>query len=656
MISVRQALDVARRHYQKGEWQQAEQLYLQVLEVDPHQVDALHLLAAIAGQTGREDQAIGYLREVLRLRPGWAAAHNNLGMVFITQKRLPEAAASFQEAVRLQPGDALAHNNLGNALRELGRPVEAVVSLQQALRIRPDDPETHYNLALAWLAMWRLPEAHASCQQALGLKADHAEANATLRIVLALLGKLDDAITAFRTALLLRPDDAQVHSNLIFTLNYHPRYDARAIQEECARWNQQHAEPLRGLIQPHANRPDPDRQLRIGYVSSGFRDHVDSFFTIPLLSNHDHRQCEIACYADVANPDGLTERLRGHADLWRSTAGLTDQELADLVRSDGIDILVDLKMHSGDNRLLMFARKPAPVQVAWLAYPGTTGLPAIDYRLTDPYLDPPGLFDPFYVEQSIRLPETFWCYDPLTDQPAVNALPAAARGFITFGCLNNFCKVNDGCLALWARVLQAVPQSRLLLQVPGDQAREHVRARLQEKDIATSRVEFVTRQPRHAYLKLYHRIDLVLDPLPCNGHTTSLDAFWMGVPTLTLVGKTVMGRAGWSQLCNLGLQDLAAETPEEFLALAVRLAGDLPRLEELRGTLRQRMQQSPLMDGKRFARHMELAYRQMWHRWCRDMKHTEAGGAIRPAQAPSTDEAERAAAPVRETLRESVAA
>ena len=295
-----------------------------------------------------------------------------------------------------------------------------------------------------------------------------------------------------------------------------------------------------------------------------------SFFTIPLLSHHDHRQFEIFCYADVLRPDAVTERLRGYADVWRSTVGLSDQQLADLVRSDQIDILVDLTMHTADNRLLVFARKPAPVQVTWLAYPGTTGLSTIDYRLTDPYLDPPGLFDAFYSEESIRLPDTFWCYDPLTDQPPVNALPALENGFITFGCLNNFCKVNDGCLALWAQVLRAVPQSRLLLRAPRGQAREHVLARLEQEGIAASRVEFADRQPRLEYLKLYQRIDLGLDPLPYNGHTTSLDAFWMGVPTLTLVGKTVVGRAGWSQLCNLGLKELAAETPEQYVALAAQ--------------------------------------------------------------------------------------
>ena len=383
MFSVRQALDMAWDHYQKGHWQQAEQLYVQVLEVDPDQVDALHLLAAITGQTGRESQAIEYLRAVLRLKPGLAAAHNNLGNAFVAQGMLLEAVASFQEAVRLRPDFAVAHNNLGNACKDEGR--------------------------------------------------------------------LDDALAAFRTALRLNPKDAQTHSGIISTLNYHPRFDARAIQEECASWNQQHAEPLKEFIRPHTNCPDPERRLRIGYVSPDFREHVDSFFAIPLLSNQDHRQFEVFCYGSVVRPDLLTERVRGYVDVWRNTVGLSDQQLADMIRSDQIDILVDLKLHTANNRLLVFARKPAPVQVCWLGYPGTTGLSTIDYRLTDPYLDPPGLFDAFYSEESIRLPDTFWCYDPLTDRPTVNALPALNNGVVTFGCLNNFCKINDECLALWRR-------------------------------------------------------------------------------------------------------------------------------------------------------------------------------------------------------------
>jgi protein O-GlcNAc transferase len=495
---------------------------------------------------------------------------------------------------------------------------------------KPDSVDAYYNLGVVLAKQEKLDEAVAQYQEVLRLKPDHVGAYVNLGGVFKDQGRLDDALAAYRTALEIKPDAADaplIHSNVVHTLNYHPGSDDRTIREECARWNQRHGEPLEKLIVPHANHADPERRLRIGYVSPDFRAHVDSFFTIPLLSNHNHRRFAIFCYAHVAWPDAITQRLRGYADTWRSTIGLTDQQIADLVRADQIDILVDLKLHTAHNRLLVFARKPAPVQVTWLGCPGTTGLAAID-RLTDPYLDPPGPFDGCYSEESIRLPHTFWCYDPFCDQPPVNSLPALESGIVTFGCLNSFCKINDTCLALWADVLKEVQASRLLLRVPPGQTRARTLAKLQERGIAEGRVEFVNRVNRPEYLALYHRIDLGLDPLPYNGHTTSLDAFWMGVPTVTVVGKTVVGRAGRSQLCNLGLDELAVETASQYVALAARLAGDLRRLQELRSTLRKRMRQSPLMDGKRFALHVEEAYRQMWRRWCLS-KATPVPGSLR---------------------------
>jgi predicted O-linked N-acetylglucosamine transferase (SPINDLY family) len=682
LIAPRQSLETAWNYYRAGQLEQAEELYLQVLQADPSQVDALHLLGLIAGQSGRYTQAIDYLQAAIRLKPDLADAHNNLGNVFVLLSNLPEAVDCFRQAVRYKPDFAAAHSNLGNALRQLGHLEEAVASLREAVRLRPDYEEAHRNLALAlqaqegvmtdrsipgagskpddaevyfqrgrnlteqgkyeeaatnyrqalrqrpgsagahnnlgniFLRLGKLTEAVDCFRQALRAKPDFAQAYGNLGDALRELGRLDESLAAHRTALRLDPTAAFIHSSMVLTLNYHPAYDASAIEEECARWNRTHALPLQKLIQPHTNRPDPDRRLKVGYVSPDFREHVDAFFLIPLLSNHDHEHFQIFCYSSVQHPDVMTERLRGHADVWRSTFGFSDPQVADLVRSDQIDILIDLEMHAAHNRLLMFARKPAPVQVAWLGYPGTTGLSTIDYRLTDPYLDPPGLFDAFYSEESIRLPDTFWCYDPLSAEPPVTSLPARETGIVTFGCLNSFCKINEGCLALWSQVLRKVPQSRLLLRAPRGQARDNVTTTFQKEGIALERIELIDSLPRPQYLATYHRIDLGLDPLPYNGHTTSLDAFWMGVPTLTLVGQRVVGRAGLSQLCNLGLRELAAETPNEYVELVARWAGDRDRLGELRGSLRERLRQSPLMDGKRFARHMEEAYRQMWHRWC----------------------------------------
>jgi predicted O-linked N-acetylglucosamine transferase (SPINDLY family) len=619
MISVRQTLDAAWQHFRQGEWQQAEQLFLQILDKDPEQSEALHPLALIAGQTGRESLAIHYLEAVLRIQPELAAAHYNLGNLQIAQRKHSEAVDSYRRALLLAPDLSEAHNNLGNALGELGALAEAEASLRQAQSLKPDHAEAAYNLAIVLWKQGRLDEAVASLQHALRLRPEYPEAQVYLGNFYKEQGRLDEAIAAYRAALQLQPDAAHIHSNLILTLHYQPGYDAEAIYQECRRWNQQHAEPLQKFILPHPNTADPQRKLRIGYMSAHFCEHSDSLFTVPLLSNHDHQSIATVCYADVARPDALTHRLYGYFDVWRSTAGLSDEQAAGMVRSDQIDILVDLEMHMGNNRLLVFARKPAPVQVSWLGCTGTTGLSTIDFRLTDPYLDPPGLFDRSYSEETIRLPETFWCYDPLDGRALpVGPLPALETGVITLGCLNNFCKINDGCLALWTQVLRAVPQSRLLLLAPRGQTRECIAARFDQAGIARARVEFADWRPRLEYLLQYNQIDFCLDPLPCGGHTTSLDALWMGVPIVTLVGSaTAFGRAGWSQLSNLGLHELAAETPEQYVSCAIQLASDLPRLQALRRTLRQRMQESPLMDGQRFARNVEQAYRQMWITWCR---------------------------------------
>ena len=336
-----------------------------------------------------------------------------------------------------------------------------------------------------------------------------------------------------------------------------------------------------------------------------------------MLSHHDHRDFEIICYASVSRSDGVTLRIQGLVDAWRNTVGFSDEQLATQIRADQIDILVDLTMHMGRNRGLLFARKPAPVQVCWLAYPGSTGLTTIDYRLSDPFLDPPGTDESIYAEKTVHLPHTFWCYDPLDGRDiSVNALPAQANGFVTFGCLNNFCKVNDSVLHLWASVLGAVPSSRLLLLAPEGSCRLRTLERLGHEGIAAERLEFVSHQPRRKYLELYHRIDLGLDTLPYNGHTTSLDSFWMGVPVVTLVGQTIVGRAGLSQLMNLQLPELTASGPEQYVRIAAEMACDLPRLSELRRTLRSRMAASPLMDAPRFARDIEAAYREMWRTWC----------------------------------------
>jgi predicted O-linked N-acetylglucosamine transferase (SPINDLY family) len=616
MNAMAQTLEQALTLHRGGNLQQAELLYRQILQADPAHADALHLLGVIAHQAGRNDAAVELMQRAIRIHPDFPEAHNNLGTALAALGKTAAAVACHREAVRLMPGFAEAHNNLGNALNHPGHVEEAFACYRRALALKPDFAVAHFNLGNALKEQGQLDEAVASYRQALNCDPDYAEAHINLGNALKGQGRLDEAIAAFRQALTLRPDSASFHSNLVFILSYHPDHDAVSLCQEAGHWNARHAEPLAPARLPHANDADPERRLRVGYVSPDFCRHALAHVLLPLLSNHDHQSVEIFCYAEVQRPDDMTDRLRRHADHWRPTVGVGDETLASVVRQDRIDILVDLALHSANNRLLVFARKPAPVQVSWLGYPGTTGLATIDYRLTDPYLDPPGTDDLGGGEKLIRLPDTFWCYDPSMNAP-VNQLPALANGIATFGCLSNFCKVNDQVLVLWAQVLRAIPGSRLLLLAPIGSARDHVSAVLRDQGIEERRLEFVSRQTRHEYFQVYHRIDLCLDSFPYNGHTTSLDAFWMGVPTITRVGKTAVGRAGWSQLVNLGLPELAAHSPEEFVSIVVRLAGDLPGLQELRAGLRERLCRSPLMDGRRFARNMENVFRQIWREWCK---------------------------------------
>jgi predicted O-linked N-acetylglucosamine transferase (SPINDLY family) len=541
----------------------------------------MRLLGVIAHKAGRNDIAVDLIRRAIALRPNFAEAYCNLGIALAANEQLDEAVAAFRQAIALRPNYAEAQSNLGVALASKEQLDDAIVAFRQAIVLRPNYAKAHNNLGLA----------------------------------LADKGQLDDAIAACRRAIALNPNLPEVHSNLVFTLHYSPAYDAQAIAEELRRWNRQHAEPLRKFIQSHSNDRSPDRSLRIGYVSPDFLENPVGRFLLPLLAHHDHQNFQIVCYANVQRPDALTPRLQGHADIWRSTVGLTDEQLATQIRQDQIDILVDLTMHAASNRLLVFARKPAPVQVMYLAYCSSTGLDTIDYRLSDPYLDPPGE-ESFYSEQTIHLPDTFWCYQSIIDCPQVGPLPALAQGVITFGCLNQFTKVSEPTLGAWAKLLRAVPNSQLLLCANKGSHRERLQQQLQREGIEPNRVRFTGRVPLRDYFRLYHGIDIALDTFPYAGGTTTCDALWMGVPVVSLVGRTGVSRGGLSILSNVGLPELVARSEEQYVRIANELADNLPHLSQLRSTLRQRMEQSPLMDAPQFARDLEAAYRRMWHTWC----------------------------------------
>lgn len=653
-MTLTEILGAAVRDHQNGRLAQAEQGYRRVLALAPNQPDALHLLGVIALQVGRPSEAVELIQSAIARHANNAEFHNNLGQAMEGIARYADAAMAYRRALEIAPTYAVAFNNLGNALHRLkdfagaenayrsallhapqyaqafynlgnllqdqGRTAEAVSSFRSALRHQPVFSDAAKNLANALLVTGEVDEAASVLDQALREQPHDSGAWCNYGNVLKQQGRLDDALAAYRRAIELDPSQPVPWSNLLYSLHFHPGYSNERIAEEHRRWVKTlgiSAQISGARRQPVA----PERRLRIGYVSPDFFHQAESFFVLPLFTSHDRAQFEVHAFSSVAKPDALTERFRQSVERWHDVAALSDAELANKIAEERIDILVDLTMHMANNRLALFARKPSPVQVTWLAYPGSTGLPAIDYRLTDEFMEPTGGATDYSAETPVRLPHSWCCYDPLFPTPDCSPLPALSSKVVTFGSLNNPCKHNEAVIRLWAGLLAAKPDSRLILLCARGSARTRLLDLFAARGIEADRLEFLEPASRTRYLDYYSRIDIALDPFPYNGITTTCDALWMGVPVLTLPGSTPASRAGLSLLSTMGLQEWIATSSEDFIQRAVRLSADRESLTRLRQGLRRQMQASPLAGAPRFARAVETAYRDMWRQWC--VKHPE---------------------------------
>jgi protein O-GlcNAc transferase len=600
-----------------GQSDQAIAAFRQTIRIKPDYAMAYNRLGSALMGKGQNDEAIAAFKNTIRIIPNYAEAHNDLGIALKNLQRLEEAIASFRQAIRLKPDLVEAHSNLGCALTFMGRFEEAIAACYQAIRINPGFADAHCNLGKAFKDTGQFDEAMPLYREAIRLKPDFTDAYDGLGNTLHDLGRLDEAIAAYRQSIELKPTDSDAHGNLLFSLNFHPDIAPEAILAEHRAWSDRHARPLMNARIHYQNDRLPDRRLRIGYVSPDFRRHSVGSFFVPLLEHHDRRNFEIFCYANVFSPDDMTERMKQSSDSWRGVVIDTDDAVANMVRSDGIDILVDLSGHTAGGRLRIFAHEPAPIQITYLGYPNTTGMMAIDYRLTDALADLPGSTDHLNVEKLWRLPECAWCYGPAEDAPGIRP---RENGPITFGSFNAFAKVNSDLVATWAELLNNVPGSRLLLKSAGAgaaSARHQLTGLFSECGIAGERIEMLGKvaEPRR-HLESYHQVDVALDTYPYHGTTTTCEALWMGVPVVTLAGQTHVSRVGVSLLSNVGLPELIAQTPQKYVEIVASMTNDLPRLAEMRRTLRSRMRSSPLMDASRFARDIEAAYRQMWRNWC----------------------------------------
>jgi len=620
MATISEALAIALQHQQAGRLSIAEQIYRQILAADPLHANAHNNLGVVLRDQGRIDEAITCYRQALGLKPDFAEAYGNLGTAWMSQGRLDDAVACYRRMLELRPHLAAAHFNLGLALKDQGRLEDAAACYGRALELKPNDADAYNNLGIARKDQGRLGDAVTCYRRALELRPNFADAHNNLGNALKDQGRLDDAVASYRRALELKPDFNKAHSNLLAALQYRSGVTLAALATAHAAYDRTHAEPLRRSVPPHENSRDPQRRLRLGFVSPDFACHPVGFFLVRMLENLDREQCEIICYNDRLRLDRLTERLESAATTWRNVAGWSDPRLAEAIRADRIDILFDLAGHTARNRLLVFARRPAPIQVTWAGYVGTTGLKTIDYLLADRYEVPPEA-EASYCERVLRMPDGYVCYAPPDDAPAVAPLPALTQGCVTFGCFNNPAKLTPEIIATWASILRQVPGSRLTLKSGGmndASIAEPLAERFAAHGIVPNRLDFQGRSPHLELLAQYQRVDLALDPFPYNGGLTTCEALWMGVPVVTCPGETFASRHSLSHLSNVGLTETIAASLEDYAQLAVALAQDLPRLAALRAGLRERMAASPLCDGKRFARNLMRLLRDAWRQWsCR---------------------------------------
>jgi predicted O-linked N-acetylglucosamine transferase (SPINDLY family) len=603
--------------YRAGQYDEAGQLLQQLVRDGSADATALHVLGLIERQSGRLKEALILMRRAMALRPSDPTLLCNLAMVHGELHDPAPAAALLEEAVRLKPDLAEAHSNLGVALESLGRLTEAEIAHRRALALRQSYPECHNNLGTVLRKLGRLEDAYNAFQRAIEYSPRYAVAYRNLAALCQAAGRSDEALRLYRLLPELSPSPL-VHQSLLLALHYHP-LDPHDVFEEHVRWGKRHAIAYTRQEHVHSNDRSPNRRLRIGYVSADFRAFPMSRYIEPVLEQHDHERFEIVCYSDVAAADSVTERLKDHADAWRNSSGLSDEQLAGRVRSDRIDILLDLNGHMEGNRLLVFARKPAPIQVTYLSYPDTTGLSTIDYRITDSLHDPPGKTERFHTEALVRLDPCCWCYrpDPLHGPEIVDP-PSARSDAVTFACVSRFAKVTAQMLRVWGRILDAVPAARLVLVgEPGLGTDPTARRFLERNGLPLDRIKLLSKMRRDHYFRFYHDVDIVLDTHPYSGHTTTCDALWMGAPVVTLAGATHVSRVSLSMLHSLGLQELAAQDEDQYVRIATDLARDRKRIRDLRWGLRHEMSRSPLMDAKAFTRRLEHFFKGAWDGWLR---------------------------------------
>jgi protein O-GlcNAc transferase len=628
-------LGIALRKQER--FSEAEHPHRSAIALDPLNAELWNHLAAVLEKLRRAPEALAALQRAIELRPDFQLARENRdrlqrqsipeagklacdqGSILLSENHLEEAEALFRRAIFFNPDLPDAVLNLAKVLLLKHQYAEAEKLLLQARDQRPDSADVFYHLGLACMALRKLSEAEAAYVRCTELDPGHFRALRNLGAgVLNAEGRIDEARAAYQRALDLRPGNSACHSNQLFNESYAPGVSLAGLAKLHAAWEGKHAASLRPTWRPFTNTRDPDRPLRLGFVSGDLYLHPVGLFLEPVLKRLDGDNWFTVFYDNRDRGDKQTELLKSHAGLWRKVNEQSDESLAQQIRDDGIDLLFDLSGHTAGARLLAIARRPAPVQLTWMGYVGATGLAAIDYLIADRFHVPPGS-EMHYSEKILRLPDGYLCYVAPDYAPAVGPLPAMSVGHVTFGSFNNTAKINPTVIAVWAQILRRVPNSRLVLKYHWlDDA--GLRRRLTDlfaaESITPDRLELLGNTTHFEQLQQYNCIDLALDTFPYSGGLTTCEAVWMGVPVVTCPGETFASRHSLSHLSNIGMTETIVGNYADYVETAVHLASDLPRLADLRSSLRARMSGSPLCDADRFTANLAGSLRNLWRVWC----------------------------------------
>jgi len=597
-----------------GRFDEAVQAYRQSLQISPMDAEVMNNLAMALIDQGRVDEAIATYKAAVAANPRHAPSYRNLGNAFREKGNNEEALGAYAKALELKPDFVEAHNDLGNLLKNSGRVDEAVREYETAIRLRPGYPEAYCNLGNILRERGLTTEAVECYRSALRTRPDFAEVISNLGNAFKDQGNLTDAMGAYKEALRLKLSLADTHSNLIYARQFIPGATLKAVLEDHLEWNRVHAIPLREkrLIRPSGYRRLSD-PLTLGFLSGDFRRHPVGYFIIRVLEALSGMKCTVICYVTQTEHDDMTERFRKAAHVWKSCHHLSDEALAQSIHEDGVDVLFDLNGHIEWGRLLVFARRPAPLQITWAGYMATTGLETMDYIIADRHEIPEGS-EQYYTEKVIRMPGSFVCYDPPAYAPPVLPLPAFSNGYVTFGCFNLLTKISPEVVNLWSVILRRIPGSRLMLktkELNGEKAKERIGDLFSRHGVGPDRIDLVGGTSHREHLDHYNRVDIALDPFPFSGSTTTLESLWMGVPVITMPGETFASRHSLSFLSTTGLTNTIADTPDHYVTLAENLAGNLPYLSEVRLSLRDRFRASPLCDGEAFAEKLLAALEEL---------------------------------------------